>query len=284
MPDSVQEKAAVRSGRSGEQSVGRAQWLKAYCTVERLLSFSTVIAVVLVWYGITAYGLVSDVLMPAPQKVWHCFLTIASEGYKDSSLLTHLMDSMARLLGSFALVVVTAIPLGLASGTSAKVRAVFDPLVEFYRPLPPLAYYTLLVLWMGIENPSKVALLFLAGFAPVYLSCVAGVSNIRHDLINGAYTLGASRRQVFFHVILPASLPDIFTGLKTSLGFTYTTLVAAEMVAAVSGIGWMVLDASKFLRSDVIFVGIIIMGITGILLDRVLRVLEEKIVPWRGKE
>ena len=118
----------------------------------------------------------------------------------------------------------------------------------------------------------------------MYLSCVAGVSRIRQDLINGAYTLGASRRQVFFHVILPATLPDIFTGLKTSLGFTYTTLVAAEMVAAVSGIGWMVLDASKFLRSDVIFVGIIIMGITGILLDRVIRVLEEKIVPWRGKE
>ena len=185
---------------------------------------------------------------------------------------------------SFALVVVTAIPLGLASGTNSKIRAIFDPLVEFYRPLPPLAYYTLLILWMGIENSSKVALLFLAGFAPVYLSCVAGVSRIRQDLINGAYTLGASRRQVFFHVILPATLPDIFTGLKTSLGFTYTTLVAAEMVAAVSGIGWMVLDASKFLRSDVIFVGIIIMGITGVLLDRVIRVLEEKIVPWRGKE
>ena len=283
MPDSVPKKTE-QPERTGERRAGPPNWFSMYCTVERLLSITTIIVVVLAWYGITSYGLVSDVLLPAPQKVWRCFLTIASEGYKDSSLLTHLMDSMARLLGSFALVVVTAIPLGLASGTSSKVRAILDPLVEFYRPLPPLAYYTLLVLWMGIENPSKVALLFLAGFAPVYLSCVAGVSNIRHDLINGAYTLGASRRQVFFHVILPASLPDIFTGLKTSLGFTYTTLVAAEMVAAVSGIGWMVLDASKFLRSDVIFVGIIIMGITGILLDRLLRVLEEKIVPWRGKE
>ena len=283
MAEALLKRAVPPAGPNGGPPVTAPRFSCVF-TVERLLWLTTIITLLAAWYAMTAYGLVSDVLMPAPLKVWNCFLTIASEGYKDNSLRVHLQDSMARLLGSFALVVVTAIPLGLASGTNSKIRAIFDPLVEFYRPLPPLAYYTLLVLWMGIENSSKVALLFLAGFAPVYLSCVAGVSRIRQDLINGAYTLGASRRQVFFHVILPATLPDIFTGLKTSLGFTYTTLVAAEMVAAVSGIGWMVLDASKFLRSDVIFVGIIIMGITGVLLDRVIRVLEEKIVPWRGKE
>jgi len=277
-------KKSIQQEKPGARPDGLAGWARNYFTVERLLSVITIIIIMLVWYWVTTSGFVSDVLMPAPQKVWQCFLTIATEGYKENSLLTHLKDSMARLLGSFVLVVITAIPLGLASGTNSRIRAIIDPLVEFYRPLPPLAYYTLLVLWMGIENPSKVALLYLAGFAPVYLACVAGVSKIRQDLINGAYTLGANRRQVFFHVILPATLPDIFTGLKTSLGFTYTTLVAAEMVAAVSGIGWMVLDASKFLRSDVIFVGIIIMGITGVLLDRIIRLLEEKIVPWRGKE
>jgi taurine transport system permease protein len=251
---------------------------------ERLLSVLTVLALLLVWQLAAVFRLFPEVLIPSPVKVLDSFLTIAADGYKGNSLLRHLADSMARLLGSFVLVIVTAIPLGLVSGANPKVRAVFDPLIEFYRPLPPLAYYTLLVIWMGIENSSKVALLYLAGFAPVYISCAAGVRKIRQDYIDGAYTLGASRNQVFWHVILPSCLPDIFTGLKTSIGVAYTTLVAAEMVAAVTGIGWMVLDASKFLRSDVIFVGIIIMGVTGILLDKVVRILEDRIVPWRGKE
>jgi taurine transport system permease protein len=110
------------------------------------------------------------------------------------------------------------------------------------------------------------------------------VRKIRNDYIDGAYTLGANRRQVFFHVIFPACLPDMFVGLRTAIGVAYTTLVAAEMVAAVTGIGWMVLDASKFLRSDIIFLGIIIMGITGIVIDGVIRVVESKVVPWKGKE
>ncbi|WP_405740667.1 ABC transporter permease subunit, partial [Anaerovibrio slackiae] len=189
-----------------------------------------------------------------------------------------------RLLSAFVLVVVTAVPIGLLSGYSSKIRAVFDPIIEFYRPLPPLAYYTMLVIWMGIDNESKIALLYLAGFAPVYLSCLSGVKKIRQEYIQGAYTLGASRWQVFRHVVLPACLPEMFTGIRTALGFSYTTLVAAEMVAADSGIGWMVLDASKFLLSDIIFTGIIIMGITGLAMDALLRVAEHRLVPWKGKD
>jgi taurine transport system permease protein len=190
---------------------------------------------------------------------------------------------MSRLLAAFSLAAATAVPLGIMSGFYPKFCAVWDPLVEFYRPLPPLGYYTLLVLWMGIENSSKIALLYLAGFAPIFIACVAGVKKIRPDYMEGAYTLGASRTQTLFHVVFPACLPDIFTGLRTGVGVSYTTLVAAEMVAAVSGIGWMVLDASKFLRSDIVFAGILIMGLTGIILDRMLRSMERKIVLWKGK-
>jgi taurine transport system permease protein len=181
-------------------------------------------------------------------------------------------------------VIVTAVPLGLAAGYSSKLSAVLSPLVDFYRPLPPLAYYTLLVLWMGIDNSSKFALLYLAGFAPLYVACCAGVRRIKQEYILAAQSLGAGRWQVFRHVILPAALPDVFTGAKTALGVAYTTLVAAEMVAAQSGIGWMVLDASKFLQSDVVFVGIFVMGGTGVLLTWSLSVLENYFVPWRGKE
>ena len=191
---------------------------------------------------------------------------------------------MERLFISFLFAALIAVPFGLASGYNSKIRAIFEPIIEFYRPLPPLAYYTLLVLWLGIGNESKITLLFLACFAPIYISCVSAVLKIKEDYINSAYTVGASKYQIFIHVILPSCLPDIFVGIRTAVGVAYTTLVAAEMVAAKSGLGWMVLDASNYLRSDIIFVGIIIMGITGILLDQFLRILEKKIVPWKGKE
>jgi len=192
--------------------------------------------------------------------------------------------SLGRLMAAFLGAIIVAAPLGLASGFNAKIRAVWEPIIEFYRPLPPLAYYTVLVLWLGIGNESKIALLFLACFAPIYVSCVSAVIKISEDCINSAYTIGANRRQVFIHIVVPACLPDLFTGLRTALGVGYTTLVSAEMVAATSGIGWMVLDASRYLRSDVVFLGIIIMGITGILLDRGIRILERVLVPWKGKE
>jgi taurine transport system permease protein len=112
---------------------------------------------------------------------------------------------------------------------------------------------------------------------------MAGVRGVSQERIQAAQSLGASRWQVFRHVIFPSCLPEIFTGMRVSIAFTYTTLVAAEMVAATSGVGWMVLDASKFLRSDVIFVGNIVMGLTGIALDRLIRIVERRVVPWKGR-
>ncbi|MBW4079897.1 ABC transporter permease subunit [Paenibacillus sp. S150] len=253
-------------------------------SIERLLTIGTILVLFLIWFAVTELKLVSGILVPSPRKVFSSFVQILQEGYKDHSLLTHLTDSLMRLLSSFVLVILTAVPLGLLSGYNSKIRAIMYPLVEFYRPLPPLAYYTLLVLWMGIEDSSKIALLYLAGFAPVFIACESGVRKLKQDYIDGAYTLGADSRQIFYHVVFPSCLPDIFIGLRTAFGVSYTTLVAAEMVAAVTGIGWMVLDASKFLRSDIIFVGIIIMGLTGMLIDAMLRAIEQAVVPWKGKE
>lgn len=251
---------------------------------EKALTIGTVLTILAIWFIATSSGWVDLKLVPSPQSVCATFLDIIQNGYKNYTLLQHLGASMERLLIAFLGAVILAVPLGLVSGYNSKVRAIFEPVIEFYRPLPPLAYYTLLVLWLGIENNSKIALLFLACFAPIYVSCLSAVLKIREDYINSAYTIGANKRQIFYHVVFPACLPDIFIGLRTALGVAYTTLVSAEMVAASSGIGWMVLDASRYLRSDVIFLGIIIMGITGILLDRGIQFAEHKIVPWEGKE
>ena len=251
--------------------------------VEWILTALTLGSIFLAWYAIARYRLVSDLFVPHPAAVWAAFVDVLTEGYRGETLARHLADSLYRVVAGFALAVVTAVPLGLAIGYSPRIRAIFDPLIEFYRPLPPLAYYTLLVIWLGIENASKIALLYLAAFPPLSVAAMAGVHGVSLERIQGAQSLGATRWQVFRHVILPSCLPDIFTGMRVSIGFTYTTLVAAEMVAATSGVGWMVLDASKFLRSDVIFMGNIVMGLTGIALDRIIRLAERRIVPWKGK-
>ncbi len=235
------------------------------------------------WAIITSVHKVSDIIFPSPQKVWGSFITLLENGYKGHSLWRHLLASLQRLFIAYFIAVVTAIPLGLLSGYSEKIRAVFEPIIAFIRPLPPLGYYTIIILWMGIGNGSKILLLFIGAFPPIYLSCVAGVTRVKADYINRARTLGANKLQVFFYVIFPSSLPDIFVGLRNAMSGAYATSVAAEMVAAASGIGWMVLDASKYLRSDVIFIGIILMGITGIMLDKILLLLEKRIVFWKGK-
>lgn len=163
-----------------------------------------------------------------------------------------------------------------------RVRAVFDPLIEFSRPIPPLALQPLLIIWVGIGDAAKVTLLFASIFGIFVLAAVAGVRSAALDRIRAAQSLGASPSQIFWHVLLPGALPEVFTGARVAMGTAWTTIVAAEMVASVSGIGWLVLNASRYLRTEVIFVGIIVMALTGFALDQTLRLLERRLVPWRG--
>lgn len=250
-----------------------------------IISIITVGVILAVWFLVTNVGNVSEVILPKPQNVWKAFISLCTDGYGTNrdTLMVHMGASLGRLLIAFALSIVTAIPLGLLSGYFPHVSAVFSPIVEFIRPIPPLAYYTLLVLWLGISEGSKITLLFIAGFAPIFIACVSGVKRISVDYLNASYMLGANKKQTFVNVILPAALPDIFTGIRTAIGVEYSTLVAAEMVAAIRGVGWMVLDASNWLKSDVVFVGVIIMGITGILLNQIILILEKHFVHWAGK-
>jgi taurine transport system permease protein len=238
--------------------------------------------ILLAWYLAARFGNMPKLIFPSPDDVWNSFLKTLTKGYKGHTLWEHLLDSLRRLGIAYGIAIITAIPAGLLSGRFPKLAAALDPIISFCRPLPPLAYYTILVLWMGIDDNSKIMLLFLAGFPPIYISCVSGITRMRVDYANSAKNLGATPTQIFFFVIFPVSLPDIFTGLRNAMAAMYSTLVAAEMVAAVSGVGWMVLDAGKYLQSDIVFVGIITMGITGIILDETLKRLEKKIVFWKG--
>jgi taurine transport system permease protein len=250
-------------------------------STENMITFSTIFILFLVWYGVTQRGLVPKIFIPSPHDVWNAFTEILLRGYSGKTMIIHVMVSLARVLVGWVAACILAIPLGLAMGLSSKIRAVFDYLIEFYRPLPPLAYYTLLVLWFGIGELSKVLLLFLAAIPPLTIGAIEGVKEVSPSVIQAARSLGANSRQVFYKIILPATTPAIITSMRISLGFTYTVLVAAEIVAATEGIGWMVWDASKFLRSDIIFVCIIIMGITGIGLDACIRIVAKRLLRWK---
>ncbi|MBE9388551.1 ABC transporter permease [Vagococcus salmoninarum] len=249
----------------------------------KVLTWGTWFVIIGLWLLLTETGLVASRLVPSPIQVLKTFGKIVKEGYNGISFWQHGAISLYRLTLATTLAVLTAVPLGLLSGYFKPFRAIVDSVVQFYRPLPPLAYYTLLILWLGIDETSKVTLLYLAAFAPIYLACVSAVGNLSEELLLSAESLGASKRQIFLTIVLPGSLPEIFTGLRTAVGVAYTTLVSAEMIAATSGIGWMVIDASRYLKSDVMFVGIILMGLTGILLDLGLRKIEQKLIFWKGK-
>lgn len=248
-----------------------------------LISVASIAVALTVWWLITALDLVKPLFVPAPSAVWDAFTSTLVDGYRDFLLLEHVLISLQRVFVAFALAIVIAIPLGLLVGTSRRLEAAIEPLINFYRVLPPLAYYTLLVIWMGIGESSKVALLLLAGFPPLFIGVVQGMRAVPKGRVDAARSLGAGSAQVLRYVVLPSILPDVFTGIRVSIGFTYTTLVAAEMVAAESGIGWVVLDASRYLQSDVVFMGIIVMGITGVALDSLAKFAQRRVVPWQGK-
>ena len=201
------------------------------------ISILATLVVLGIWFLVSRYHWVSPLFLPSPFEVWKSFTHLAfGDGYGVSSLWIHLLTSLARIGAAFVLSILLAVPLGLACGYFKPLHALIAPFIHFYRPLPPLAYYTLLILWFGIDELSKISLLFLAGFAPIFIACASSVEHIPKSQITVAKTLGASGWRLFTYVILPSALPGILVGLRTALGFIYTTLVAAEMVAASSGI------------------------------------------------
>lgn len=245
-----------------------------------LLSFLTVLLVLAAWVLVTEMGWANELFLPKPQAVWAAFVKTMTKGYQGATLLQHVGASLYRILTAFALACLVGIPLGVLMGVSRDARSIFNPLIEFYRPLPPLGLYTLLVMWLGIGESSKLALLFLAGLPGIVISTIQAVSSIDPIYVRAAQSLGAKPRDLVLYVYLPAAGPLILAGMRISLGFTYTVLVAAEIVAASSGIGWMIWDAAKFLLSDVVIMGLIVLGLTGVLLDLAMRAIAKLLMPW----
>lgn len=235
------------------------------------------------WWAVTAAGLIEPLFLPSPQAVLQRAWRLLGEGYMGASLWQHLAASLGRIGLALLCAVATAIPLGIAIGRHRVVRGLFDPLIEFYRPIPPLAYLPLIVIWCGIGELSKVLLIYLAIFAPIVIATATGVRTVDPARLRAAQSLGASQAQLIRHVILPSALPDILTGIRIGLGVGWSTLVAAELIAATHGLGFMVQSAAQFLVTDVVIVGILVIALIAFALELGLRALQHRLVPWHGR-
>jgi len=221
--------------------------------------------------------------LPAPEDVWVRLVEISRDGYRGFTLAEHVGYSLFRVLAGFALGAAVGIPLGYAMGLSNWFRGWFDPIVEFMRPVPPLALIPLVIIWFGIDESGKIFLLFLAALWIMTIAARSGVSGVSISKIHAAYSLGASKSQIMRHVIIPNSLPEIFTGARVAMGVCWGTVVAAELVAAEQGAGQMIVAASKFQLTDIVIMGIILIGVIGYCIDILMRMAENWLVPWKGR-
>ncbi|RWH67009.1 MAG: ABC transporter permease subunit [Mesorhizobium sp.] len=250
----------------------------------RLVSAITILVLLAAWTAAASLQLVSPVFLPSPAAVWAKFVVVARDGFVDATLIQHVAASLWRVFAALIAAILVGVPVGLAIGISRIGRGVFDPLLEFLRPIPPLAYLPLIIIWFGIGEPSKILVIAIAMLAPVALSTAAGVRGVSRERVDAARSLGATRTQVIRHVILPSALPSILTGLRIALGAGWSTLVAAELVAATRGLGFMIQSAAQFLVTDVVVMGILVIAIIAFALEFVIRRIERVLVPWAGRE
>ena len=247
------------------------------------ISVVTVVVILAAWTLVTNMGWIKPIFLPSPQATYQQFYEYLTGAANDKPLWQHFAASMLRVFAAFFLACLLAIPIGIAMGMSRVWRGIFDPPIELYRPLPPLAYLPLIIIWFGIDELPKVLLIFLSCFAPLAMAARSGMRSASQEQMNAAYSMGASYTQVIRHVVLPAAMPEILVGMRVAIGFGWSTLVAAEMVAANVGLGQMVLNASNFLRTDIVVMGIIVIGVVAYMFDLLMRWVEHKIVPWKGR-
>lgn len=241
-----------------------------------VLSF---VVIMVLWWVLTSFTAVSAVFLPSPASVFDTLVRMA----RDGSLWENTWKSTYRVFVGWLLSVAAALPLGMLAATSRTCKAVFQPVTEFMRYLPVVALVPLTLLYFGIGESQKYAIIFLGTFFQLMLMVADSVSSVDQNLINAAATLGASRGQQYFKVILPAALPSLMDDMRLTIGWAWTYLVVAEMVAADAGLGYMILKNQRYLATNVIFAGLILIGLVGLLTDFVFRLLSCILVPWQER-
>ncbi len=274
---------AEASPREGLGEGGRPAW-RRIAADPRWFSVLSIVLLFSGWYyGTEVARAIPPKFLPSPAALFKEFVTLSAEGYAGTPLWDHVLTSLLRMLSGFFLSVLAAVPLGLVMGASPRTRAFLNPIFNSLRPVPSIALIPLMVLWFGIGETAKVFVIFLASFLFVVLNTAAGVSTVPRGLLRAAVNLGATRFQLFWRVIFPAALPAIMTGLKTGLAVSWAVVVAAELLGAQKGLGYMIEDAATFYRISAVYVGVILIGGIGLSMTAFLNWVEQRVIHWAGK-
>lgn len=239
-------------------------------------SMFLIVLLVVIWYFASETGSVSRVLLPSPQAIAGTFVRKLA----DHSLLTEIGISVGRVLKGYVCAALAGICLGVMIGLSEHMQRMTKILIQILKPIPPIAWIPLVILWMGIGEASKVFLIFLGGFFVVLLNVIDGIRYIDPKLTEVANAVETPKGKYVFQLVIPAAMPSIFTGLRVALGTSWSCVVAAELVAASSGVGYMISNARNFGQMDVVIIGMISIGIVGKLMDEILKLLETKVLAW----
>lgn len=244
----------------------------------RLIRF-IVLPVILtaVWEASVRLGLLNPVFLPSPSRI----LAAAQQLLVTGELFRNIADSLQRIAIANLVAIATAVPLGFFMGLFRPFEEMMDGIVNLIRPIPPLAWIPLAILWFGLGEKSVVFITLISAFFAILLNTIAGVRSVDKSLIRAALSLGATRRVLITKVVLPATLPSLFTGFRIALGVSWMSIVAAELIASSSGLGFMINYYRELLRSDLILVGMLSIGVIGFAMDRGLQWLERRLLPWR---
>ena len=240
----------------------------------RLVKSVLIFFIILLLWKITNYlGIWSDYILPSPEKVYSTFLNMISDG----SIFINVYASMKRVLIGFAISTAIGVPLGIFFGIYSGVYEYFKSLINFLRNTPPLALIQMLILWFGIGEESKIIIIVLASFFPIFTSTLKGIKNCDSKLIEVGRVFEFSKLQIIFKIIIPNAILDIAVGLKLALGYSFRAIIGAELVAASSGLGYLISDGKEMSRTDVVIVGIIVIGLLGIITDYIFSIIVKKV-------
>jgi NitT/TauT family transport system permease protein len=247
-----------------------------------ILSLSSILGFLLVWYAITdLFGLMPPIVLPSPEKVFFTIYEKISVAVGEEKLFGHIGVSLVRILVGSSIALGVAIPLGILMGWFEDLDAVVTPLFEILRPIPPIAWIPLAILWLGIGLASKVFIIAVGVFFPTLINTYLGVKFTDPLLIKAAQTLGAKDQNILWEVIVPASVPLIVAGVRIGFGLGMMCLVAAEMVAASSGLGYLIMLGGDDLKPELSITGMILIGIIGLIADRIILAIERKVIYWK---
>lgn len=244
---------------------------------------SSILVVLAIWQIAAEFVVGRPSVFPTLPLIFRAGMLLVANGFQGQTLLSDVLASVARIGIGFGLAVVLGIFIGFMMTVSRMFFRVIDPWLQFIRPIPPLAYIPLLIVWFGIGVTPKILTIIVGTIPVIILGTIGGARAVPIDMVRGAQCLGATRFQVLRLVIFPSTLPEIFTAMRTGIGIAWTYLVAAELIAARSGLGWLVQNAAQSLSIATVLAAIVIIGALGYAMDGVIRIAEYFIVPWKGK-